>query len=164
MSNKLIALFFLIPIMSSRTDYSRIEIIPQSENTSISDTIKPDTIPIKLKNLINAMIQVESRGRDSVIGDKHIIGGEAVGALQIRPVMVREVNRLLKKQKLDKRYKLSDRYSRKKTIEMFMVWKNYKHKNSSSEKIARCWNGGPRGWKKNSTKYYWSKVQKELDI
>lgn len=117
-----------------------------------------------LEKLLDAMIQVESRGNDSIIGDKHIVGGESAGALQIRPIMVKEVNRILKKQKSTKRYKLKDRFSRTKTVEMFMIWKNYHHKNSSNEKIARCWNGGPRGWKRKSTEYYWSKVQKELDI
>lgn len=147
----------LKPVELESKSIEVIESIPVEE-------INPIKVEYTLNQLIDAMIQVESRGRDSVIGDKHIIGGEAVGALQIRPIMVKEVNRLLKKQKLDKRYKLSDRYSRALTIEMFMVWKNYHHSDSNFEKIARCWNGGPRGWKKQRTEYYWSKVQKELDI
>tara|TARA_R100000655_G_scaffold110052_2_gene167212 strand:- start:1011 stop:1397 length:387 start_codon:yes stop_codon:yes gene_type:complete len=28
---------------------------------------------------------------------------------------------------------------------------------------ARIWNGGPNGWKKDSTKKYWKKVKKVLD-
>ena len=32
------------------------------------------------------------------------------------------------------------------------------------EVIARCWNGGPKGWKKKPTNYYWTKVRKEKYI
>jgi hypothetical protein len=115
------------------------------------------------RDLVSALILVESRGNDSAIGDRHLVGNEAVGALQIRPIMVREVNRILKIQKSDKRYKLKDRFDREKTIEMFMIWKNHHHKDSDFEKIARNWNGGPSGYKKSRTEKYWVKVQKELD-
>ena len=73
-------------------------------------------------DLIPAMIQVESMGNDSAIGDRHLVGNEAVGALQIRPIMVREVNRILKLQKSEKRFKRKDRFSREKSIEMFLIW------------------------------------------
>ena len=46
--------------------------------------------------------------------------------------------------------------------EMFYIWKDYYHSEDSDEVIARCWNGGPKGWKRKATEYYWSKVQKEL--
>ena len=42
---------------------------------------------------------------------------------------------------------------------MFFIWKNYHHKTSSLEKIARNWNGGPNGYTRNCTKVYWSKVK-----
>ena len=114
-------------------------------------------------DLVTALIHVESRGNDSAIGDRHLVGKEAVGALQIRPIMVREVNRILKIQKNDKRYKLKDRFDRSKTIEMFYVWKNYHHKDSDMQTIARNWNGGPKGYKRNSTLKYWNKVEKQLN-
>lgn len=116
-----------------------------------------------LNNLVNAMIYVESRGNDSAVGDRHIKGGEAVGALQIRPIMVREVNRILKIQKSEKRFDLADRYDREKTIEMFSVWKNYHHPDGGFEEIARTWNGGPRGHKNKRTEKYWIKVQQQLN-
>ena len=127
--------------------------------------LEPKDVPVVIseRDLVSALILVESRGNDSAIGDRHIVGGEAVGALQIRPIMVREVNRILKIQKSDKRFKLSDRYDREKTIEMFYVWKNFHHKDSDFETIARNWNGGPKGYKNSRTLKYWSKVQKELD-
>jgi len=127
--------------------------------------LKPKDVQVVIseQDLVSALILVESRGNDSAIGDRHLVGEEAVGALQIRPVMVREVNRILKIQKSDKRYKLKDRFNREKTLEMFYIWKNYHHKDSDFETIARNWNGGPRGYKRSSTLRYWKKVQKELD-
>jgi hypothetical protein len=127
--------------------------------------LEPKSIQMALseRDLVTALILVESRGNDSAIGDRHIVGGEAVGALQIRPIMVREVNRILKIQKSDKRFKLKDRFDRDKTLEMFYIWKNFHHKDSDFEKIARNWNGGPKGYKNSRTLKYWSKVQKELD-
>ena len=138
------------------------------EDVKIEETVtelKPKNIPVVISehDLVTALILVESRGNDSAIGDRHLVGEEAVGALQIRPVMVREVNRILKIQKSDKRYKLRDRFDREKTLEMFYIWKNYHHQDSDFETIARNWNGGPRGYKRNSTLRYWKKVQKELD-
>lgn len=169
-----VSLVMLIPVllMNSGNTYpennknilEEIKVEPiKAEKPAVLES-KPVKIEASLEKLLDAMIQVESRGNDSIIGDRHIVGGESAGALQIRPIMVKEVNRILKKQKSTKRYKLSDRFSRTKTIEMFMIWKNYHHKESSNEKIARCWNGGPKGWKRKRTEYYWSKVQKELDI
>lgn len=128
-----------------------------SEDTK-QNIVKVDTIKRDL--LLEAIIVVESNGNDSCIGDRNL-GRPSVGCLQIRPIMVREVNRILRKQKIKKKYNLKDRYSRKKSIEMFYIWKDYHHSEDSDEVIARCWNGGPKGWKKKSTNYYWVKVRKE---
>ena len=49
---------------------------------------------IEQPDLVKALIQVESSGRDNA----HNISEDAVGCLQIRPIMVREVNRILHKQ------------------------------------------------------------------
>jgi hypothetical protein len=41
---------------------------------------------------------------------------------------------------------------------MFNIWADAYHLNSSYEKMARNWNGGPRGYKKAATSHYWNKV------
>ena len=112
--------------------------------------------------LLEALIQVESKGNENAVGDKHL-SRPSVGVLQLRPIMVREVNRILKKHKVKKKYTLEDRYSKEKSIEMFYIWQSYHHLNDSDEVIARCWNGGPKGWKRNSTLHYWDKVQSEIN-
>jgi|TARA_R110000744_G_scaffold114347_4_gene213844 hypothetical protein len=128
---------------------------------TIYDTIKPvktQSLPVTSKadsttvgELIEAMILVESRGDDSAYCKRE----EAVGCLQIRPIMLREVNRLLSRRGDDRRYTLEDRWSREKSIEIFMVFSKSKN---SLEQMARNWNGGPRGYKRSATLGYWSKV------
>lgn len=137
------------------------EVIEVIDNTVI-DIIEPEVNLIngKLDNreeLITAMAWVESGGNPATIGDINL-PIPSVGLLQIRPIMVREVNRILRKQGLDKRFKNSDRKDGDKSIEMFNIWADAYHLNSSFEKMARNWNGGPRGYKKTATSHYWTKV------
>ena len=155
-----IALVLALPGLLSNQDSFSIQQVEQRIELA-HKSIKPMGADV---DLIEALIQVESRGQDSAIGDKHLVGNEAVGALQIRPIMVREVNRILKIKKSDKRFKLSDRFSREKTVEMFLIWKDHHHPKDGFETIARNWNGGPRGYKNPRTEKYWAKVQQELDI
>jgi hypothetical protein len=162
---KVILILATSPVFISTSTPESMEICyeEQIEQTNVELPGKDIPTILRDRDLLTALILVESRGNDSAIGDRHIVGGEAVGALQIRPIMVREVNRILKIQKSDKRYTLKDRYDRQKTIEMFYVWKNFHHKDSDFETIARNWNGGPKGYKNSRTLKYWNKVQKELE-
>jgi hypothetical protein len=119
--------------------------------------VKP-TYTLDVEPLIQAMIMVESEGNDSAYHK----GEKAAGCLQIRPIMVREVNRILDIQKSELEYTLEDRWSREKSIEMFHIVNGYHNKNSTYEEIARAWNGGPNWFKKGLTKRYWKRVQKQL--
>lgn len=161
---KKVIVLLAAPIFASTHTPEPIEIQYEERVEQLIVEVDRKDVPdiITDADLLTALILVESRGNDSAIGDRHIVGGEAVGALQIRPVMVREVNRILKIQKSDKRFTLKDRFDRGKTIEMFLIWKNFHHKDSDPEKIARNWNGGPKGYRNTRTEKYWAKVQKEL--
>ena len=119
--------------------------------------IKP--IVRDLEDLIEAMVWVESKGDPKAFAKRE----DAAGVLQIRPIMVNEVNRILNIKKDDRFYTLDDRWNETKSIEMFYVFVDYYHKNSSYEEIARCWNGGPKGLQKKQTKRYWKKVQNTLN-
>ncbi len=121
---------------------------------AISDTLIDDPISEPSDQLVHAMIKVESRGDDSA----YCASEKAVGCLQIRPIMLREVNRLLRRSGSDERFSLTDRWSREKSIEIFDTWRSLSHPNDSDEVIARCWNGGPHGWKRKATDRYWEKV------
>jgi soluble lytic murein transglycosylase-like protein len=103
--------------------------------------------------LISAIIQVESGGDTLAYNSKE----DAVGCLQIRPIMVREVNRLLGEDK----YTLKDRWNKAKSIQMFNILRLHTN-NPTDEKLARNWNGGYTGHKKKSTLKYWNKVKKQF--
>ena len=137
---------------------------PQEIKEKEPDVNQPIVLPIKpIGDLINALIYVESRGLDSAIGDTHL-DQPSVGVLQIRPIMVREVNRICKRIGSHQRFTLKDRFDRSKSVHMFLIWKEFHHKNSDFESIARSWNGGPKGPKSSRTLPYWEKVEKQLNI
>ena len=119
--------------------------------TSSFEVVK--VTPIIQDSLIDAIIHVESRGDSMAYNAKE----DAVGVLQIRPIMMREVNRLLGYNK----YTLDDRWSKSKSIEMFNVIKQHTT-NPTNEILARNWNGGWNGYKKKSTLKYWNKVKTQL--
>ena len=161
---KVILLSFL-PIFTSSISVEPIEVDYEKEIKQPIMELDRKDIPniITDADLVTAIIYVESRGNDSAIGDRHLVGNEAVGALQIRPIMVREVNRICKRIGSDQRFTLKDRFDRDKSIHMFMIWKKFHHKDSNFEQIARSWNGGPRGPKSSRTIKYWNKVEKQLN-
>lgn len=121
-----------------------------------------DTVYIEKKDsidkLIDAIIHVESRNLDSAVNRR----SNAVGCMQIRPIMVEDVNRILRKKQFPLEYDLHDRYKRDKSLQMFYIWKSYYHRSSNLETIARCWNGGCDGENKESTFYYWVKVKNKM--
>jgi hypothetical protein len=144
-----------LPNRNSLEPISKLEVKPIKE-------IVVELPTMDESDLVNALITVESQGNDSAIGDTHL-GEPSVGVLQIRPIMVREVNRILKLKKSEIRFKRKDRFSREKSIEMFLIWKEFHHKDSDFETIARNWNGGPNGYKNSRTLHYWKKVENELN-
>lgn len=154
LSNYLLIIIF--PILAS---FIRVD---DQEEICLPDIEQEIVQPIQDSTLVYALIMVESRGKDSCVGDRHLII-PSIGCLQIRPIMVREVNRILKRQEDTLRFKYKDRWSRKKSIQMFYIWKDFHHTNSSDEKIARNWNGGPKGYKRKRTLQYWEKVKIEMN-
>ena len=123
---------------------------PASNLAIVKPKIKVKTT--SWNDFVNAVIYVESKGNDSAYCAKE----KAIGCLQIRPIMIREINRIQNKVT----YKHTDAWNRAKSIEIF----NTIAKNESYEKIARKWNGGFYGDKKTSTLKYWAKVKKRLKI
>ena len=110
-------------------------------------------------HLLSAIMFVESSYNDSA----YVASEDAVGCLQIRKCMVKDVNRILRRQKSDLKFTYNDRWSRSKSIKMFDVYcKHYGL--TTAEEIARCWNGGPRGMSNEVTAKYWVKVKNKLEI
>ena len=98
--------------------------------------------------VMDAIIQVESEG------NPRAVSGNSVGVMQITPVLVKECNNILQKQKSNKRYTLDDRYSVEKSKEMFLLIQKYFNPENSVEKAIRSWNGGVKYSVKATNKYY----------
>ena len=112
MHKLLLMILLSIPLVSCET-----EECTQSYVECEVTNVEPTTYELKIEPLIEAMILVESEGNDSAYCKKE----EAVGCLQIRPIMLKECNRVLELQNSNKRYKLHDRWSREKSIEIFHI-------------------------------------------
>jgi soluble lytic murein transglycosylase-like protein len=103
--------------------------------------------------LLSALIQIESNGNDHARG-RH---GE-LGALQIRPILVRDVNRIM-----GTHYTHAQVTNR--TIATFIAQSYLAHygRNLSDESLARLWQGGPKALKRSSTRAYGKRVMRELE-
>lgn len=106
--------------------------------------------------VINAIAIVESNNNPRAVG-----GGGSVGLLQITPILVKDCNKILAKQKSSKRYNLSDRLNPEKSKEMFVLIQEYYNPSHNIEKAIRLWNGGP-GYSTRGTQGYYNKVLKHL--
>ena len=98
--------------------------------------------------VMDAIIQVESEGNPKAVS------GNSVGVMQITPILVKDCNQILKKQKSKKRYTMADRYSVAKSKEMFLLIQKYYNPENSIEKAIRSWNGGMKYSVRATNKYY----------
>lgn len=95
--------------------------------------------------LITAVATVESKLNEKAVS------GDCVGYLQIRPVLVKECNNILKEKKSTKRYSLSDRYSKEKSIEMFYLIQEKFNPSFNIERALCIWNAGAYSKKRPTT-------------
>ena len=102
--------------------------------------------------LLSALIQVESGGNDQAKG-RH---GE-LGPLQIKSIMVRDVNRFART-----RYTHQQVTNRQVSIDIAQKYLAHYGPNLSDESLARIWQGGPRGHRKSSSRAYARRVMREL--
>lgn len=112
----------------------------------------------ELFDLFRAVAVIESNSNPLAYYEKE----KAAGIVQIRPICVVDCNRIVGYE----RWSLDDRYDPVASFEMFKTYTAHytAHYNlSGPEPAARIWNGGPLGWRKESTKPYWKKVKKELE-
>ena len=109
--------------------------------------------------LLAALIMIESGGNDLAIGD----AGRAIGPLQIHAAVVADVNRIAGTRLLH-----SQMTNRQAAMWVCAVYVNHYAtperigRPVTDEDRARCWNGGPIGWKKPATKQYWTKVRRHM--
>lgn len=116
-------------------DIKKETVIEKIEN--IGSSVEEKTIDeIKWEKFVEAIIWKESRGNENSVGDN----GNAVGVLQIHPIMVREANRILQMRGEEKKYAYEDRYSKEKSIEIFNVVQGFHNKERDFKRALDVWN------------------------
>jgi hypothetical protein len=105
------------------------------------------------ERLLKAIIQVESGGNPSIINWKE----QACGLLQIRDVMLNEVNRILQERGNNTRYTHRDCLDSTKSIKMYWIVMDYHNPSGNVFRGCEVWNG-------RSVKHkYYLKVKKQLN-
>lgn len=104
--------------------------------------------------LIPLLIQVESSGVDSAVGDS----GRAIGPLQIHAAVVVDYNRWHKTSLLHK-----EMTNRALAVKVCQSYLEHYGRGRNTEQLARIWNGGPKGHLKPATVGYWNKVKALLN-
>lgn len=105
---------------------------------------------IRDKALLLACIKVESNGNPDAVNWAE----NALGLLQIREVMLTEVNRILTLQNVNKHYTRADCLDSLKSIEMFYIVQDFHNPTGDIFRGCEVWNG------KSKYHKYYSKVKK----
>ena len=129
--------------------------VAMTASAGTNATKSTKTSGVNWNPVMDAIIQVESEGNPKAVS------GNSVGAMQITPILVKDCNEILKKQKSKKRYTLADRYSVAKSKEMFLLIQSHYNPENSIEKAIRSWNGGVR-YSVRATNRYYQKVMAKM--
>ena len=105
--------------------------------------------------LLCAIMLVESGGNPLVWNYKE----DALGPLQIRPVFVDDVNRIVGRSA----FTYDDRRSVLKSMNMAVIYFQHYGEGKTPQDLARMFNGGPDGWKEETTLPYWEKVKTQIE-
>ena len=102
--------------------------------------------------LLSALIQIESHGNDHARG-RH---GE-LGALQIKPILVRDANRIM-----GTSYAHAQVTNRAVATFIAHAYLSHYGRNLSDESLARIWQGGPTAISRSSSRAYGRRVMRKL--
>lgn len=102
--------------------------------------------------LIEALIQIESEGNPFAVGRSN-----DVGVLQITPIYVREVNRIIK----EDIYSLDQRTDIEKSIEMFDIYQGYHNPEKDILRAIHLHNPGAGSWYRNKVTAEIEKIKAE---
>jgi hypothetical protein len=113
----------------------------------------------ELNHIIDVLKFVEASNNPNKIGD----GGKSFGILQIQQIAIDDVN-----ERLGTSYVHEDAFDIECAEEIFelyiSIWACNLEKNeqrvATDEDIVRIWNGGPYGYKRNSTLKYYQKYRR----
>lgn len=117
---------------------------------------------INLNLLLSVIAEIETGGKPRVIGDQ----GAAYGLYQIHKEVVEDVNRVF-----HQHYTHEDCFNpsiAKRIATMYLqywgaIYQQKTHQPVTYEVLARIWNGGPQGWKHESTANYWLRAKEKIE-
>lgn len=112
-------------------------------------------------DLLDAIAIVESGNIETKYNHKE----KACGKWQLRPIYIKDVNRIFKTD-----FKIMDAFNPVKArsiVTLYLTYwgKQYEKKTGkevTDEVYSKIHNGGPNGWKKEATEKYWKKVKEVL--
>ena len=118
-----------------------------------------------IAKILIMLIAIESGGNSEAVNASE----NAVGVLQIRPIMVKEVNRILELNGQDKVYVYNDRWSRRKSIDMATIFLLHQQEryivklgvHPTLMQLAQSWNSG--GIFNKPSAAYVSKLKEQND-
>jgi len=108
-----------------------------------------------LSDLLDAIAEVESGGDPNAYNEAE----NAAGLYQIRPIYVKDCNRLCGYNE----FSLADRYNPDRARMMVAVYLKHYGNGKGLEAMARIHNGGPTGHTKEATKAYWQKIKAVME-
>lgn len=155
---RVIILIFVFLICFKTISLSTENIISEQVIEAYYMSKKQQKQDIEIKRriaIIKAIGRVESMNNPLAYNEKE----KAKGILQIRPIMVKEINSI----SLYINYKHSDAWNEERSIEMFIKFQNQFNPEWDTELAAKKWNGGREGEKNSNTEVYYQKVKQELD-
>ena len=126
---------------------------------AVSFTAQSET----LEDIADVLKYVESEHNPKALGDYRGETPTAFGILQIRKIAIEDVNRVY-----GTKYRIKDAFNISCAEEIFKLYTDYwstrlekrEGREATTADIVRIWNGGPRGYKKTSTKWYHKKFLK----
>lgn len=118
-----------------------------------------------MRSLIDAVIEVESNGVDTAIGDRKL-PNRAYGPMQIRQPVLDDIKRVygvdfMAPQMLGERYLSIAVFCL--YMEIYATVAHLGHAPTNEDR-ARIWNGGPNGWRLPATEGYWAKVEAAMNM
>lgn len=113
----------------------------------------------KMEELLDAIRKVESQNGKYLTGKN-----KEFGPYQMKNIVIDDVNRILCKNIYEYKDAMNEEKSREICRFYIDYWAGKAGLRGNIEAMARIWNGGPKGYKKESTIKYWNKIKEALDV
>ena len=113
-----------------------------------------------LEIAIAILCAVESANNPAAVGDMHMGANHARGVLQIRPIVIADVNR-----HYGTSWTPAHAYDRESALVIARQYLTmYCGTRASLERYCRVWNGGPNGHKRRTTLKHWARCRRAYEL